>query len=82
MVFVAVTGQVYKSKREYFIHFFPERTDASQNEIDSWFYHNSIEYRKKKQCANRERYRTKKEGNVRAYNKFVPESTNKDNEPV
>ena len=51
----------------------PEHTDATANDIDRYLYNNVKEYHESKRTYYREKYRTKKNNEVRKYIKFKSE---------
>ena len=69
MTFI-VNGQTYNSKKAYFLEMNPDRTDATQNDIDRYLYHNVKEYHDSKRTYYREKYRTQKNNVVRGYIKY------------
>ena len=69
MTFI-VNGQTYNSKKAYFLEMNPDKTDATQNDIDRYLYHNVKEYHDSKRTYYREKYRTQKNNVVRGYIKY------------
>ena len=49
----------------------PEHTDATANDIDRYLYNNVKEYHESKRTYYREKYRTKKNNEVRKYIKYL-----------
>ena len=72
-----VNGVTYKSKKSYYIEMHPEHTDATANDIDRYLYNNVKEYHESKRTYYREKYRTKKNNEVRKYIKFKSEEIKK-----
>ena len=69
---LVVDGKEYSSFRQYFLEKNPECHDPPRTEILRFVYHTVPEYHEKKRAVCRERYRLKKNGNVRNYSKFNP----------
>ena len=77
---ITIQGVTYKSKRAYYESLHPGHKGATQNDIDRFIYQNVEEYHNKKQAFYREKYRTKKNNNVRRYEKYKDKNiTNSDN---
>ena len=70
-------GEIYKSRRAFYLKNNPDREKATMNEVDRWFYHNVPEYRESKKTFYKQRYRDTKNTNVRSYIKVSKFSNDK-----
>ena len=81
MTFI-VHNQTYASKKAYFLEMNPDQTDATQNDIDRYLYHNVKEYHECKRSYYREKYRAQKNNEVRKYIKYNTQECKKVTEKV
>ena len=71
MVYI-IDNKEYSTLKQYFFDKHPDRRTVTENEVSRYVYHTVPEIREKKQTFYREKYRNKKNGNVRGYFKFNP----------
>ena len=75
MTFI-VNNQTYASKKAYFLEMNPDQTDATQNDIDRYLYHEC------KRSYYREKYRAQKNNEVQKYRKYNTQESKKVTEKV